>query len=441
MALNDENVQELQVEVLNIIKDQKTGKKFVLDGTGKEYQLIHKVNETTQAIAVAPIVNGKPDYSQTTIVAAGTQDMNHDVNKHVAESLTNAVGATTGLTEQTKDIRRFYKEAKEKIPSANGVISNMSGFSQSGPAVAKVAAENKVERVTNFMDWGAAAAVKQGLSSSKGLTPKEVAYLKQHAHIYSDAGKDVTNFDGGGGAIPYGRVFTVDGKKHSAAFPRMKENGLDTDWYVKQGKFCSGMTEKQVRAIAKKKASQAKEFDIRNPETWFDSTDPEFYVKEYKRIYGSFAKENKRLTKLKYNRQKISSLHKQLSSASGSKRVSLREELVGITAQTAQLQSEEFERAIQEKLAEYKEKVEEQIKEVRKASHEMAQYLSAIEVEAVLADFTISACWDEAIEVETLKATSTYKTQLDTFSSKLNEVAEHIIETDRNGATLFARNY
>ena len=58
-------------------------------------------------------------------------------------------------------------------------------------------------------------------------------------------------------------------------------------------------------------ASQAKEFDIRNPETWFDSTDPEFYVKEYKRIYGSFAKENKRLTKLKYNRQKISSLHKQ----------------------------------------------------------------------------------------------------------------------------------
>ena len=110
MALNDENVQELQVVVLNIIKDQKTGKKFVLDGTGKEYQLIHKVNETTQAIAVAPIVNGKPDYSQTTIVAAGTQDMNHDVNKHVAESLTNAAVAMTGLTEQTKDIRRFYKE-------------------------------------------------------------------------------------------------------------------------------------------------------------------------------------------------------------------------------------------------------------------------------------------------------------------------------------------
>ena len=109
MALNDEKVQELQVQILTILKEKKAGYSFETK-TGKEYQLIHKVNETTQAIAVAPIVNGKPDYSQTTIVAAGTQDMNHAVNKHVAESLTNAAVAMTGLTEQTKDIRRFYKE-------------------------------------------------------------------------------------------------------------------------------------------------------------------------------------------------------------------------------------------------------------------------------------------------------------------------------------------
>ncbi|ALF27884.1 hypothetical protein SITYG_06990 [Streptococcus intermedius] len=108
MALKDKEVQDLQTDILNIIKYKKSGNNFGLGG--KQYQLIHKVNETTQAIAVAPIVNGKPDYSQTTIVAAGTQDMNHDVNKHVAESLTNAAVAMTGLTEQTKDIRRFYKE-------------------------------------------------------------------------------------------------------------------------------------------------------------------------------------------------------------------------------------------------------------------------------------------------------------------------------------------
>ena len=109
MALNDKKVQELQVQILKILKEKKTGDPLTMQ-SGTKYQLIHKVNETTQAIAVAPIVNGKPDYSQTTIVAAGTQDMNHDVNKHVAESLTNAAVAMTGLTEQTKDIRRFYKE-------------------------------------------------------------------------------------------------------------------------------------------------------------------------------------------------------------------------------------------------------------------------------------------------------------------------------------------
>ena len=109
MALNDKKVQELQVQILKILKEKKTGDPLTMQ-SGTKYQLIHKVNETTQAIAVAPIVNGKPDYSQTTIVAAGTQDMNHDVNQHVAESLTNAAVAMTGLTEQTKDIRRFYKE-------------------------------------------------------------------------------------------------------------------------------------------------------------------------------------------------------------------------------------------------------------------------------------------------------------------------------------------
>ena len=108
MALTDEKVQTLQNNVLTILEKRQVNSNFILKE--QQYQLIHKVNETTQAIAVAPIVNGKPDYSQTTIAAAGTQDMNHAVNKHVAESLTNAAVAMTGLTEQTKYIRRFYKE-------------------------------------------------------------------------------------------------------------------------------------------------------------------------------------------------------------------------------------------------------------------------------------------------------------------------------------------
>ena len=94
MALTDESIQELQVEVLNIIKEEKNGNEFSLDESGKKYKLINEVNETTQAIAVAPLdKEGKPDYSQTTIVVAGTQDPDGDINNHVIESGFNAATA------------------------------------------------------------------------------------------------------------------------------------------------------------------------------------------------------------------------------------------------------------------------------------------------------------------------------------------------------------
>ena len=105
MALNDEQVQELQVDVLKIIKEKNVNEQFGLERSGKKYQLINEVNETTQAIAVAPLdKEGKPDYSQTTIVVAGTQSPNNKNNSHVTESVFNAVLARNQLTEQTKVI-------------------------------------------------------------------------------------------------------------------------------------------------------------------------------------------------------------------------------------------------------------------------------------------------------------------------------------------------
>lgn len=74
MALNDEQVQQLQTRVLKIIKNHYVGEDFSLKRGGQKYVLINEVNETTQAIAVAPLdKEGKPDYSQTTTIAfAGT---------------------------------------------------------------------------------------------------------------------------------------------------------------------------------------------------------------------------------------------------------------------------------------------------------------------------------------------------------------------------------
>lgn len=133
-------------------------------------------------------------------------------------------------------------------------ISNMSGFSQAGPAVAKVAAEMKVQKITNFMDWGAWNSLTKNTADYRGISDEELAYINKHLHSYSDQGKDLTSWDGHGGIIPYGKVFTVEGKHHNAGLPKIKGNRPDFEWYEKNGLFCSGMTEKQVKKIAKLKA-------------------------------------------------------------------------------------------------------------------------------------------------------------------------------------------
>ena len=146
MALTDENIQDLQVNVLKIIEEKAANQKFDVRGSDKKYILINEVNETTQAIAVAPLdKEGKPDYSQTTIVVAGTQSPNNKNNSHVTESVFNAVLARNQLTEQTKDVREFYNQslskAKKMAGTEQGVdISNMSGFNQAGPTVSAFSA-------------------------------------------------------------------------------------------------------------------------------------------------------------------------------------------------------------------------------------------------------------------------------------------------------------
>ena len=85
MALTDEKIQDLQVNVLDIIKERDAGNDYTISRTNHKYRLI---NETTQALAVAPLdKKGHPDYSQTTIVVAGTQAFGGEINHHVAESL------------------------------------------------------------------------------------------------------------------------------------------------------------------------------------------------------------------------------------------------------------------------------------------------------------------------------------------------------------------
>lgn len=441
MALNDEQVQQLQTRVLKIIKNHDVGEDFSLKRGGQKYVLINEVNETTQAIAVAPLdKEGKPDYSQTTIVVAGTQDPDGDINNHVIESGFNAATARVQLTEQTKDVREFYNQSLSKAKKMAGTgqevdISNMSGFSQSGPAVAKVAAEMKVQKITNFMDWGAWASLYKNSSDYKGISNEELAYLNKHLHSYSDQGKDLTSWDGHGGIIPYGKVFTVEGKHHNAGLPKIKGNSPDFEWYEKNGLFCSGMTKSQVEKIVGKRLSKS---SIDN--AYKTMARPEL-IRRYELEYGPFAPEPEpsKQDLIAINRKYIDELHASLRSSSGDKTISLREELVRTSAQTAQLQAEVYEQEIKDKLASAKSKVEAHISELRNAAYTLAHNLSSGEVEDLLSELTLSTAWNGGTEASTLNSASAYTTKMTEIAGNLNKAADNIVAIDQKGAQIFTK--
>ena len=411
MALTDENVQELQVDILKIIKKKDEGGVYETS-SGIRYKIINEVNETTQALAVAPLdKEGEPDYTQTTIVVAGTQAPDGDINNHVLESGFNAVTARVQLTEQTKDVREFYNQSLSKAKKMAGTgqevdISNMSGFSQAGPAVAKVAAEMKVQKITNFMDWGAWASLYKNSSDYKGISNEELAYLNKHLHSYSDKGKDLTSMDGHGGIIPYGKVFTVEGKHHNAGLPKIKGNSPDFEWYEKNGLFCSGMTKSQVEKIVDKILSKS---SIDN--AYKTMARPEL-IRRYELEYGPFAPEPSKQDLIAINRKRIDELHASLKTSSGEKMISLREELVRTSAQTVQLQAEVYEQEIKDKIKSAKSSVENHIKELRDAAYTLAHNLSADEVEGLLSELSMSTAWNDGKEASTLASANSYMTTM-----------------------------
>lgn len=476
MALSDSDIQGIHSKVTNVLKPTKANQK-ILSGdnpliiNGKQYSVVNHVpknlnsDDVTQAVAVAPMdANGNVDYSQTAIVVAGTQPDN-------PASLWNAVRAgwdpTTSLTAQTQDVRNFYQSTLAKLKNkSNGYISNMSGFSQSGPAVAKVASEQRVPHITNFDDWasrGATTPYLMGLFKNlphEYLTPSDIKYLNTHARIYLDGYRALTSLDGGGGNVPYGKQFIIQSsdidvndyiwtdkngvhfnfapwlKDHTPSFAKLKGNGLDIDWYIRNNKFCSGMTYDQALKIAKYKARKAKSLSL-DPTTWVDSTDYKKYLEDYVRTYGPFAPDNPAEQLLKGFNKDIKSYKGQLKSASGGKAISLRSDLVKTVAGKASLQAEEYARNVKETLESEKRRLESDIQEVRHQAYQIARHLQTWEIESLLSQFSMSTCWDAGVESTTLEEVEKYQKELTTFSEKLSAAADKIVAVDRESAQLF----
>ena len=457
MTLSDEEVQNLQLGLKSKVRE-KPGKiiRYYINEEERYFQIVNSMDATTQAIDFVPVDDQKgnnPNYQETTIVVAGTQipfehlkyfdEQGYFWKKDfdITFSFSNAIDSTVfGLTAQAKDIDKFYLDTQQKIKSKdkNGVISNMSGHSQAGPGVAYTASkyglkENRTIKVTNFMDFAAKKAVDTG-----GISKEQVAYLNKNATIYRDSRRDVVNLDGNGGAVPYGKtmMFEVveDEDGHSPRTPHMKGNTLDIDWYYKHNRFASGMTEKQVRKIAEYKTKKILDYyKIKG-----NYNLPEYYVKKYLDNYGPFAPELTKQDLISLNIKQINELKTALKASSGSKTISLREELVRVSAETAKLQAEVYEEEVKSKIESAKEKVSQKISSLKSEAYSIAHHLPSSEVEVLLSELSLDIAWNSVKESNTTSAASDYKNKMSQISDNLNKVADRIIESDQIGAKIFS---
>ena len=92
MELTHEDIQKLHKKVREW-KKLKQGDSDSIERGGQEYEIINSENSATEAIAVAPIVNNKTDYSKTIVLTAGTQDKFNPLKNSFGEIATTVESA------------------------------------------------------------------------------------------------------------------------------------------------------------------------------------------------------------------------------------------------------------------------------------------------------------------------------------------------------------
>ena len=143
---------------------------------GQEFRVVATKSDIEtgfDGLAVAPIVNGKPDYKNVAVIAAGT-DPDSPVNKTMFSSrdVNSAIIARqTYLSPQYKVADQFVKEIMD---DPRYEVSQLSGYSQ-GSYMLKVGAKYHIP-TTTFNAW-----FKYG-----ALSLKEKAFIESSPSMFID---------------------------------------------------------------------------------------------------------------------------------------------------------------------------------------------------------------------------------------------------------------
>ena len=103
-------------------------------------------------------------------------------------------------------------------------------------------------------------------------------------------------------------------------------------------------------------------------------------------------------------------------------------------AQSALAQATVFETELKGKLEEAKEAVFSKVTEVSQIAHGMAQFLTDAEVEQLLGEFSMDACWDQAVEAENLAQAKAYSTRLSDLAGQLEAASAQLVDLDKGQA-------
>ncbi|MBP2624297.1 hypothetical protein [Streptococcus oricebi] len=211
---------EKEIQYITPTPQNKNEKNIIYTQDGQRFQVVAtKTDKETgfDGMAVAPIVNGKPDYQSVAIIAAGTDPNNKTENPAwngiVSRDFQSAIdGKLSGLSPQYKILDKFVKEVKD---DPRYQVTHLSGYSQ-GSYVLKAGAKYGIP-VTTFNSW----------FKYESLTKKEKDFLTKHPDLYRDYRKiddEVVKWnDGNHPGLYYNKdhklddsikIYWVDGTSH-----------------------------------------------------------------------------------------------------------------------------------------------------------------------------------------------------------------------------------
>lgn len=229
-------------------------------------------------MAIAPIVDGKPDYKNTAVVYAGTNVPPIDTG---ATGLGSAIdSAFPGyISYEFHPAARFLQQTHGIVEENGGRITDVSGFSQSGGYLLKLTAIYGPEygfRGTSFDDWGSI--------QDNNISPSEHRWLTQNPdrliRYRYDSFADLSARDD-----KYGTIIHLTRTAHNGEHAKYFDgDALSLDRLAKDGIFAPGMSEAQVKLAAKKWAKDNPDpAGMVHGSQWVD-----LRIQQYVKQYGSY---------------------------------------------------------------------------------------------------------------------------------------------------------